>query len=635
LLTVTLVNPANLRSLLVGLMFPLLLLPLACGRTDLSIDDEIEGGAPGDSSVLDVAHVDARSDTNLMDVGQEDVEVDADAGCDKQCGGHCVSNDDPQYGCASTGCAPCDLAHASPTCSSGVCAIGACDKGWGDCDQQPADGCEVDLTSTHEHCGSCPNACGSTLVCLQGSCQPNCGALTDCNGSCVDLSTNPAHCSSCAHSCTVPSHGKATCAAGQCGSTCDTGYHACGGQCDDDTSVNSCGTSCTPCPAPPPNGVATCSAGQCGFGCDTGYHACGNQCDDSTSVNSCGALCTPCPVPANGTTSCAAGQCTIACNLGYVVCGNSCCSCGNIQNDPHNCGYCGHDCQGAACVAGVCQSTIVASQQTDAWAIAVDETNVYWTTYGPNGSIMKAPLATGNPVPLATGQYPAAITIDGTAVYWANYGGLQGGIMSVPIAGGSPKPLATTLDTPTAIAVAGNTVLWTAYPYMALANGVVASVPTGGGATTTIAQNQYEPTGVSVSPTKAFWTSSYGVFAAPLPNGQQTTVSPSYGFGVTVDATNIYWTTWNNVMQAPLTGKGGPITLASGLYGTGAIQVDATSVYFLIEEGGTGGVYKVPIGGGSLIPLATMQSDPNGLAVNSTRVFWANFGDGTIRSVPK
>jgi hypothetical protein len=44
---------------------------------------------------------------------------------------------------------------------------------------------------------------------------------------------------------------------------------------------------------------------------------------------------------------------------------------------------------------------------------------------------------------------------------------------------------------------------------------------------------------------------------------------------------------------------------------------------------------KVAIGGGMAVPLATAQAYPTAIALNSTRAFWVDFGDGTIRSVPK
>ena len=39
--------------------------------------------------------------------------------------------------------------------------------------------------------------------------------------------------------------------------------------------------------------------------------------------------------------------------------------------------------------------------------------------------------------------------------------------------------------------------------------------------------------------------------------------------------------------------------------------------------------------GGTVVPLAQGQAYPTALAVNTTHLFWVNFGDGTIHGVPK
>lgn len=59
-------------------------------------------------------------------------------------------------------------AHASVACQSGACRIVACEDDWADCNQNVADGCEVDTSSDAENCGSCGYSCG---VCVGGECE--------------------------------------------------------------------------------------------------------------------------------------------------------------------------------------------------------------------------------------------------------------------------------------------------------------------------------------------------------------------------------------------------------------------------------------------------------------------------------
>ncbi len=59
------------------------------------------------------------------------------------------------------------------------------------------------LLDDRDNCGSCGNACSSSLACAQAQCAcPGSGA--SCDGSCVDLETDPDHCGSCSNACGDP-----------------------------------------------------------------------------------------------------------------------------------------------------------------------------------------------------------------------------------------------------------------------------------------------------------------------------------------------------------------------------------------------------------------------------------------------
>ena len=65
----------------------------------------------------------------------------------------------------------CSAANAVSSCGGGACAF-ACKSGFGDCDQNKATGCEVDVTSSVSHCGACGNACAAGWTCVLGACKP-------------------------------------------------------------------------------------------------------------------------------------------------------------------------------------------------------------------------------------------------------------------------------------------------------------------------------------------------------------------------------------------------------------------------------------------------------------------------------
>jgi hypothetical protein len=88
-------------------------------------------------------------------------------------------NEDPEDGCETAlgtvdNCSECDdvceFENATGVCEDGVCVIGSCDPGWTDCNEDPQDGCEADLQTDPDNCGACGNACGPDEVCADGAC---------------------------------------------------------------------------------------------------------------------------------------------------------------------------------------------------------------------------------------------------------------------------------------------------------------------------------------------------------------------------------------------------------------------------------------------------------------------------------
>lgn len=86
------------------------------------------------------------------------------------------------------------------TCINSICEMSACMQDYGNCDSNPANGCETALTTT-ANCGSCGVACPestacSTYTCTNTACTPeyhpgtSCpGGTCDDNGSCVQFPT--------------------------------------------------------------------------------------------------------------------------------------------------------------------------------------------------------------------------------------------------------------------------------------------------------------------------------------------------------------------------------------------------------------------------------------------------------------
>jgi hypothetical protein len=333
----------------------------------------------------------------------------------------------------------------------------------------------------------------------------------------------------------------------------------------------------------------------------------------------------------------------LTCDAG-AVCGTSCV---DLQTDEKNCGRCGHDCQGGTCSNGSCQPVTVASNQTGAWAIAVDSTNVYWTTYaGPsgNGTVMKCPTSGcgASPTTLATNQTSQGqgIATDGTNVYWANFD--TGTVEECAVGGCSQNPttLASGQQKPYGVAVLGSVVYWTN-----LNSGTVAAcASTGcGGAPTTVASSSNSAFGLAVNATSVYWTAGAStVLTCTVAGcGTPTTMASSqaYPIGIAIDTTNVYLVDWSNntssgtVMACPLGGcsGGAPTVLASSQDGPAVLAADSNGVYWGNQNGGS----IVMSSGGTTTVLASGLSAPYGIAVDAKSVYWTSGISNTVMKVAK
>jgi formylglycine-generating enzyme required for sulfatase activity len=307
----------------------------------------------------------------VCDVGYADCDGTLANGCEIALG-----NDANNCGGCGTRCT---YAHATGVCGASVCALGTCDAGWADCNGNPADGCEVSLSSDLAHCGACATVCNgsanATATCGGGSCGYTCDAThADCDGEAangceVATTTDGANCGACGNACT---QGR-SCVSGACSATACTAGLA---NCDADesngcevalsTSAAHCGSCQSACSFA--NASASCAAGACVMGaCAAGYANCdgnpANGCEVAitTDASNCGACGTTCTT-INGTAACSNGVCGVgACDANFADCdhlpGNGCEV--STATETGHCGACGvvcHDAPSATatCSAGVC-----------------------------------------------------------------------------------------------------------------------------------------------------------------------------------------------------------------------------------------------------------------------------------------
>jgi hypothetical protein len=148
--------------------------------------------------------------------------------------------------------------------------------------------------------------------------------------------------------------------------------------------------------------------------------------------------------------------------------------------------------------------------------IAVDATNVYFTSQVA-GDVYKMPIAPpGTPTVIASGQTGVrGIALDATRVYWANSGnGAVGGgsIMFLSKVGAStmPNTVVSNLTVPWLVALDTADIYWTE----SRATGDIAKAPQTANATkTVVVPNQATPFCIAVDANSVYWTAS-GVWKA-------------------------------------------------------------------------------------------------------------------------
>ena len=309
------------------------------------------------------------------------------------CSGACADTSSDPLHCGSCGKA-CSVAHATPACQSGQCKLATCDHDWGDCNGDPADGCETNLVTDAKNCGACGAACAFPNA------QPACAAFgvpdggdnggcyiaachygfDDCdgdptNGCEASVTSDPINCGACGTKCPSLPHSKLTCANATCALTsCDIGFADCNKDAQD-----GCET------------TLTTDAKNCG--------ACGTSCGPGLICVGGGCTCPQCNIP-NASAKCINNQCIFdKCNPGFADCnGKPADGCEvNLNFDPANCGSCGvvcpmntPSCGGGTCTtlytfSGVKQSLPV--MQLAGW------TQCYKDTYANDGTMMAQVLA--------------------------------------------------------------------------------------------------------------------------------------------------------------------------------------------------------------------------------------------------
>jgi hypothetical protein len=333
--------------------------------------------------------------------------------------------------CGGGGCVPCTTGqgcHRSSDCDSQVCSGVECVAPA--CDDRVENGKETALDCG----GGCPPCAAdqpcevgddcTSGQCFSGSCGSDCTeGLANCdednaNGCEINVRTDVVNCGSCGHICKLP-HATAECTAGECHVTtdgCDAGYADCNGKPEDGCEVNlktnklNCGTCDKVCPNL--NGDPSCVAGTCQITCNDGYADCDDSRDNGceinlkTSVKNCNQCDQECTADAGNSAYCKNGACgQTTCPAGSGDCnGDPADACETaLTSDVDNCGACGNKCvavnANVACVNSKCVITDCKAPYADCTGGFGDgcETNTDTSTTHCGGCNKGCTISNGTP----------------------------------------------------------------------------------------------------------------------------------------------------------------------------------------------------------------------------------------------
>ncbi len=307
-----------------------------------------------------------------------------DAGCETD-----VSVSTVHCGACNT---PCSFINGTPSCDAGACSM-SCASGHENCNQEDSqrDGCETDIDGDVNNCGACGNICAAEVPphaavseCNSGSCVYACDSgYLDCdgdlqevssNGCEVDLNTDVDHCGTCGYSCAVnaPSNTVVTeCLQGECQYTCAAGFGDCDGQLltngcetDLDSSVDHCGVCFDDCGQV--NGTALCNEGICSMTCSGGFADC--SADENLARDGCETglgTQTDCAFCGDACIGTCVGDICETCSDGLLNQDETDVDCGGQACGP-TCDY-GEDCSGNSdcssdrCINGSCELPVCVS----------------------------------------------------------------------------------------------------------------------------------------------------------------------------------------------------------------------------------------------------------------------------------
>jgi hypothetical protein len=241
---------------------------------------------------------------------------------------------------------------------------------------------------------------------------------------------------------------------------------------------------------------------------------------------------------------------------------------------------------------------------------------------------------------------------------WISAGltGAAGSVKSVGASGGTPQLLASNSTAPRALALQGTDTYWTDATGTTK-EGKIVKVDAGGNVFT-IASQLDTPEGIAIASGKIFWVDfkpGGGIYGYSL-TGTPDTSPLAYGnypYRIVADAKYIYWTEEGSAASSPADGAVTRIDYTTAGAQPEAVATQQTtprSIALEIDKSGVttavwwatfqaqGEIYRAAVATDGKLGAPELIADglnyPNGIAADTTYVYWTNRGSGTVQSLP-
>jgi hypothetical protein len=286
--------------------------------------------------------------------------------------------------------------------------------------------------------------------------------------------------------------------------------------------------------------------------------------------------------------------------------------CGDTQTNPANCGACGHDCEGGACVQGVCQPFVLEGEELFPNTIAADGARVYWVNqtdpdYGkpPKSALVRSVSRMGGaPVTLETLTPGIGTSLHQDGKYLYFYRWIQWTVGANPY-NGSVTRLCSDGSCPS-ISLSGpvddsawNIALDASRIYFPTSKtGGLSQIDKGGSA-----------------PTPA------GVFTTFFLN--RLAVDDTYVYAVAVPNAAAGQTQPVMAVRFDKTKAGGPEPIMKDLIEGGDVAVDADNVYVT----NTKQVFRIAKKGDPTPKALTPELKPGFITIDSDRIYWLEYAN--------